>query len=273
MKTAKLALVCVGLVIISLVFTKGSYAEINPEDIAGIWLLNEGEGDTVEDTSGNENHGTMEGNIEWVEGKFGKALEFDGEVGSIVKVPSSNIGTAEQLTVSVLVKPDEQTLGTYGDHKDIIRSHKFGGGKWGFTTHGGFNNSNKIRFHIVWIEGGDRWWMNQDELVAVKDEWNYLTMILDRAEGKATFYRNGQFIAEITSTVGVKPVTTGFAIGSDHAGPFKGVVDEVAIFNTALDEENISLIATKGIEEFFAPSAVAFSGKLTTTWGEMKVKE
>lgn len=271
MKTAKLALVCVGLVVISLAFTKGSYAEINPEDIAGVWLLNEGEGDTVEDTSENENHGTIKGNLKWVEGKFGKALKFDGVDGS-VEVPSSNIGTEEQLTVSVLVKPDEQTMGTYGDHKDIIRSHKFGGGKWGFTTHDGFNASNRIRFHIVWIAGGDLWWMNQNELVAVKDEWNYLTMVLDRVEGKATFYRNGQFAAENVSGVGVKPATTGFSIGCDHAGPFKGVVDEAAIFNTALDEDSIELIATKGLEEFFAPSAVAFSGKLTTTWGEMKVK-
>ena len=52
-------------------------ANIDPESVVGIWLLDEGQGTTVQDTSGNENDGKIV-NAEWTEGKFGKGLEFDG---------------------------------------------------------------------------------------------------------------------------------------------------------------------------------------------------
>ncbi|MFC1716748.1 LamG domain-containing protein [Candidatus Poribacteria bacterium] len=271
MKTATLALMCVGLVITSLVFTKGSYAEINPADIAGIWLLNEGDGDEAEDISGNEIHGVIKGKPEWVEGKYGKALELDG-VDDSVEVMTNNIGTAEQLTVSVLVKPDEQALGQYGDHKDIVRSHKIGGGTWSINTQTGFNGNDKLQIHVAWIEGGDLWWSPANDVVAVKGEWNYLTVVWDRDAGTAIFYRDGERIAETKPPVGAKPITTGFDIGNDWAGPFKGVIDEVAIFNAALDEDDIKNIGTKGMEWALDPIAVDIQGKLATSWGEMKVK-
>jgi len=269
MKPVRLTLVCVSLFAVGLMFTKGSYAEINPEDIAGIWLLDEGEGDEAEDASGNENHGSVKGDPEWVESKYGKALEFDG-VDDFVEVLADNIGIAEQLTVSVLVKPDTQTAGNYGDHKDIIRSQCFGSGKWGICTLPGFNASSLLQIHVAWIEGGDLWWQTEGEQIAARDEWNSITMVWDRDAGKATLYRNGENVGGTEPSKGAKPITTGFRIGSDCAGPFKGVIDEAAIFNAALDEDDIENIATKGVEWALDPIAVDIHGKLATSWGIIK---
>ena len=50
-------------------------------DYAGVWLMNEGEGTTVHDYSGNENHGTMmnmDPATDWIEHDNGYALDFDG---------------------------------------------------------------------------------------------------------------------------------------------------------------------------------------------------
>ena len=268
MKTVRLTLVCVCSIIVGLMLTRGSYAVIDPEGIAGIWLLDEGKGDIVEDTSENGNDGTIKGNPEWVEGKFGKALKFDG-VDGFVEVLSPNIGTGEELTVSVLVKPDVQTLGNHQDHKDIVRSHQHGGGTWGICTRGGFNVSDLLQIHVAWIEGGDLWW-SPAGAVAVKDEWNYLVVVWDRGEGKATFYHNGQHVAETKVAVGAKPATRGFSIASDWAGPFQGIIDEVAIFNVALSEADIELIGTKGIERALGMAAIDLSDKLTTTWAQVK---
>lgn len=44
MKTARLASVCVSLIMVSLMFTGGNYAAINPETLVGMWLFDEGEG-------------------------------------------------------------------------------------------------------------------------------------------------------------------------------------------------------------------------------------
>jgi len=43
------------------------------------WRLDEGSGTTVYDSSGNNHHGTLNGNPSWVAGKIGGALELDGD--------------------------------------------------------------------------------------------------------------------------------------------------------------------------------------------------
>ena len=54
----------------------------NNTNLVGSWHLNEGSGaTTAADTSGNGNNGTltnMDPATDWVNGKFGKALDFDG---------------------------------------------------------------------------------------------------------------------------------------------------------------------------------------------------
>ncbi|MCY3551955.1 MAG: hypothetical protein OXH39_15950, partial [Candidatus Poribacteria bacterium] len=65
-----------------------SLAEIDPKNITGMWLFDEGKGGTAADSSENGNDGEIHG-AKWVDGKFGKALEFDG-VSNWVEVPHSN---------------------------------------------------------------------------------------------------------------------------------------------------------------------------------------
>jgi len=47
-------------------------------DLAAWWKLDEGSGTTASDASGNGNNGTLNGDPQWVAGKLGGALEFDG---------------------------------------------------------------------------------------------------------------------------------------------------------------------------------------------------
>lgn len=66
--------------------------------------------------------------------------------------------------------------------------------------------------------------------------------------------------------------TTEIHIGSPVPGVAqhvfaKGIIDEVAIFNTALFPEDIKAIMGNGIEKV---AAVDLFGKLTTTWGSIK---
>ena len=48
---------------------------------------------------------------------------------------------------------------------------------------------------------------------------------------------------------------------------FVGVLDEVAIFNTALGEDDLNTIMEKGLEKALSVSPV---GRLTTTWGNIR---
>ena len=65
-------------------------------DVVALWLFDEGQGDTVKDSSGNDNNGVIEG-AEWTNGKFGSALKFDGETTRVVIPTSDSLNPPEQV--------------------------------------------------------------------------------------------------------------------------------------------------------------------------------
>ncbi len=72
--------------ILSIVVTLALIGGLARADLVGHWKLDEGSGDVAHDSSGNGNDGNLVGNPQWVAGKIGGALEFDG-TGSIVDIP------------------------------------------------------------------------------------------------------------------------------------------------------------------------------------------
>ena len=77
LKNANLMIIGIVVLFVVGVLTIPGYAKLDPKNAVGIWLFDEGNGDTAKDSSGNGNDGTLEG-PKWVDGKFGKALEFNG---------------------------------------------------------------------------------------------------------------------------------------------------------------------------------------------------
>ena len=68
----KLALLISILLVLCL--TSGAWAKV-----LGHWKLDEGSGTTAKDSSSNANNGKLTGGPQWVTGKLGKALSFDGK--------------------------------------------------------------------------------------------------------------------------------------------------------------------------------------------------
>ena len=75
-----------------------SEAAFDPETLVGAWLFDDGNGDVAEDSSGNGLDGALKGDAKWVNGQFGKALEFDGATG-YVEVPA-HANPQELITVA-----------------------------------------------------------------------------------------------------------------------------------------------------------------------------
>ena len=56
-------------------FAGVSFADVDFGNCVGMWLFDEGRGNTVEDSSGTGNDGKLEGGAKWVDGKFDKGVQ------------------------------------------------------------------------------------------------------------------------------------------------------------------------------------------------------
>ena len=103
MKTS--IVVCL-LILVMTFFAPSVLAE--QEGLVGYWNFDDIQGDVAEDLSGNENHGTLVGGPEQVDdGKFGKALSFDGTKQQKVEVPHSDsfATITEAVTMEAWISP------------------------------------------------------------------------------------------------------------------------------------------------------------------------
>ena len=69
-------------------FVSSGKSHARLEGLVGAWLFDEGKGNIAEDASGNGHDGEIR-KAKWVEGKFGKALKFDGD-GAVVILHSDD---------------------------------------------------------------------------------------------------------------------------------------------------------------------------------------
>ncbi len=67
--------------------------------------FDEGQGSAAEDRSGNRNHGVVRGGAKWVDGRLGKALEFNGTDSFVEIEDDETLNPADGLTVAAWVKP------------------------------------------------------------------------------------------------------------------------------------------------------------------------
>lgn len=208
--------------------------------LSGMWLLDEGQGNIAGDLSENGNDGEIFG-AEWVDGKFGKALYFDGK-DNYVEVPDAeSLDAISQITVMTWVKFDQWSsqpyspVGKEGDYRIIIDA-------------GGGNHFVVSTDNNDWYSGGTLAYGGS----ITTGEWHHLAGTYD---GKLVrFFVDGWLVGkgsqEITGNV--HNSTNPFHIAkniADNIDPFAGIIDEVAVFNMALSEDDIRSIMTHGLEK------------------------
>jgi hypothetical protein len=244
------------VIAIGLIFTLHSFAEIDLETAVGIWLFDEGKGDTVTDLSENGNEGTLNG-PEWVDGKFGKALSFDGKDDAIDIPDSDSINDVDDLTMLAWVYLRRAV--TSGSWNALFGKKPYASG------------------YLMWIEvprepcGLVYSPGRADCRAAVQidlKKWYHLAFTRVN-KGEMKFYIDGEEVRVAASTPGV--ITTSpapISIGGQSPQMIDGLIDEVAIFKVALSVDQIQSIMDKGFlgELGMTPT----SEQLATTWGEIK---
>ena len=252
----------VGLVAIFLLIALPSLAKINPDNITGMWLFNEGKGGTAADASGNGNEGEIHG-AKWVNGKFGKALEFDG-VDNWVEVPHSNtVGfkAGVSFTITCYFKGSKVAgalVGkNYEDTSQVV--------PWYLLWNGG--TDNKVTLYLR--DGASTNFRANGTTEIGDDKWHFVAGRADADTGKASIWIDGKMEAEVdfNKKDGYGTSDGVFHIGRHYDRYTEGIIDDVAIFNVALEEEDMDAIMDNGVETAAAVDPV---NKLTVTWGRIK---
>lgn len=249
------------LLVFSLVFTFQIEAEIEPGSAIGIWLLNEGNGVTINDSSGNENHGELTGG-KWVDGPSGPALSLNG-VNDRVIVPDSDSLYADKawtITAWVNVNGAENSYG----HIIGKRDDTAGTANYAFRTNAG-GSGWEAYFRLNGWKGA---W-NQGSVK--KNQWVYMTATYD-GTNTIRIYENGSQIGAVD--VGGPPPRgkANVHIGgwtNNTSETLNGILYDVAIFKVALSEADIKDLMENGLGTLLP---VEPAGKLATTWGSIKVR-
>ena len=217
-----------------------------------------GEGDIAEDISGSGHDGKID-NPNWVDGKFGKSLQFNGAgSGMFVTVESTEALNVNECTFMAWVHAEH-----WDGTRQIVGKSVHGGcsgrGQYGlFSENGVF----KLRFET---EGG-RADINAD--LPETEKWVHVAFTNDGTTGK--IYIDGDEVMAGNVPGKLKSNADPLRIAQDCDRPnnvFAGMIDEVRLWNRALSENDIDKYKDQDVE---GALAVTPSGKLSTTWGYLK---
>lgn len=271
MNFVKSSLLCIGVLLMSLAFTNVSQA-VDMAELVAVWTLDEGSGDTVMDSSGNGNDGAIaNGDPEWVDGKFGSAMRFDGEDDWVAMNAPVVVDTVD-FTMGCWVNPGD----TQKTWANILSSH-VEPPRRGISFEQTADNVNLFGIAI----GDGENWAGGGTVQLVEGEWNHMAFVRSGATGY--WYYNGapdDFNPEVAlaSDLPVVAATHNFQIGAwppagaDRA--FNGTVDDAFIFERALSAEDIAQIAEMGISAALSGgTAVDPRDKVSVTWGAIKASK
>lgn len=248
--------IIVALVLMTFCF--GSYAMA--AKIEGLVLYFSFDGDsggTIKDGSGSGNNGKVAKGTKSVAGKYGKGLEFGG-ADSVEVEASASLEFEDEISLMLWINPsldgtEWQGLITKGP--DGTESFEFLLNKAG-------------HFHTGWKFAGGRVCPNRGDAGAVaKGEWQHAAITYK--PGEWLCYLNGEVLHKQTTSDKIVNSGDPLVLGDEKGMSrfFSGVMDEVAIFNKALTEDEVKLFMDTSLDKYMSVEA---NGKLATTWASIK---
>ncbi|HUT28863.1 MAG TPA: LamG domain-containing protein [Sedimentisphaerales bacterium] len=229
-------------------------------NLIGHWKLDEGTGTFAEDSSANDNHGTLQltnaGGYSWVSGRIGNAVEFSG---GRVKVPDTDDLKPDTNQVSVTawiyIREDMSSGRVVVKGRNDHESYEIEVNDDDFFV---------FQFRDGKHSGHTRYEVND---VVWPNDWIHLAGTYDGST--LACYVNGQLseAKDVNNPYGLArcPNDPGLAIGNEpdaNESPFEGIIDDVRIYDYGLSHAEVAWLATKGTGEFLITSPVnLFSGE------------
>ncbi len=216
--------------------------------------FDEGKGKDVEDLSGKENHGTLEGDAKWEKnGKINSGVFFNEQIqkGVVAVEASDSLTITKSLTIEVWVYPE--SIGDYRNVRGQAGPHTYY-----LSIHQGRPS--------VWLGCGGvgcKTW-NSAKSDIPTDKWTHVAVVYE-FDKELRHYINGKL--DETYKVGGEITTSQadhwFGNRLDGPWPYGGRLDEFVIYNRVLTEDEIQ----QDMEQVLSISPL---DKAATTWGLLK---
>ena len=196
--------------------------------LVAAYSFDEGAGTTVTDLSGNGNTGTVS-NTSWTNlGKYGNALVFNGVSSRVTINDAASLHLTTGMTLEAWVNPSTVTSAW----RDVI----YKGGTDNYFLEAA-SNSGGVPAGGATVGDADTALLGRTSLSA--NTWTHLAVTYD---GTALhLYVNGVQVSTRGITGNILTSTTPLQIGSDSVWGqyFAGVIDEVRVYNVALNQSQI----------------------------------
>jgi hypothetical protein len=165
-------------------------------------------------------------NPNWVNGKYGKALEFDGT--NYVRVPiNETLQLRESFTVEFWVKREDSQPATW--------NYMVAGGTlmWAVIV-------NADQNVYVWSRSGGTWGQRLVTSIPLTTDWTHIALTYDVGSG-VELYFNGEKAGEGGTPPVVDEIDGSVMVGARNPGQefFAGIIDEVALYNRILTLDEI----------------------------------
>jgi len=224
------------------------------------------DGEEVTDSSVNNNNGTILGNVEQVEGKFGQGMKFGGAPEDYIKVEDS-----DSLDIT-----DVYTIMVWANFTQITgeRHQTFFDKGCQETIPGGWRLLKSMEGIVLWqVTNGGEWlpWVGVAPSPLLEPEVWYHFAVTRDGKGITNVYKDGEVLISSPSDDFDVPINedtmkVGGSTFWGESNMFIGILDELAVYNgRALSSDEIGS-AMEGINA----TAVDRSGKLAATWGKIK---
>jgi len=222
--------------------TGGAYADIN-DGLIGWWMLDEGTGTTVADSSGAGHDGFfVDSTPEWVPGMYGKALKFDGT--DKVEIPDhQDFHLTDSMSVALWMQPEaEQT----NSAKLFIKQKT---GQYPYSLQ--YDDTAQGLFATI---NASTRYDTAPHIPNFPGEWAHMCFTFDGSI--LILYKDGEEVASVGTTGQLQQNDLSLSIGCrlDYDQNFNGIIDDVRLFNRALTPEEIKLFMVPPVAAVTDPS-------------------